>query len=257
MAIFAFYKILMNAVLKPRTLFLLIAFSFSSLYLFSQKNVDHQSLVWTRYSLKLKFDDHWSASQELEERTYWFPWRQHQFVSRSMGRYQFKNGFGIGGGFAYFLQALPQDPDVKEYSNQPEIRPEFELSYVHNLSDKISINHRHWTELRYFKIEDENYAFGNYRFRYKLELQYKPNKTITIKVFDEIFINAGNNISNNVFDQNRIGASIQYMPFKNFGFELGYINWYQQRPTGVDFYDRNIVRFTIHQIIDLSTPKKA
>ncbi len=241
----------MNALVKWRHFVLLVAITLISISVHSQKNVEQQNLVWTRYSLKLKFDSHWSASQELENRTYWFPWRQHQFVSRSMGRYQLKNGFGIGTGFAYFLQALPQDPEVKEYSNQPEIRPEFELSYMHNISDKISINHRHWTELRYFKLEDEDYEFGNYRFRYKLELQYRPSTTITFRAFDEIFINAGKNITNNVFDQNRIGASILYMPWKNFGVELGYIKWYQKQPSGIDFYDRNIIRFTIHQTIEL------
>ncbi len=229
---------------------------FTTFFSFAQKNVDHQDQFWVRYSLSLKFNEHWSATQDIEERTYWFPWRQHQFVLRSMARYKFDNGFGVGGGFAYFLQTLPQDPNQPIDYTQPELRPEFELSYNQKISDKISINHRYWTELRYFKLPEEDYTFGNYRFRYKLELQYKPSKTITLRAFDEIFINAGKNITDNTFDQNRYGVSIQYMPIKNFGLELGYINWFQQRPSGIDFYNRDIVRLTIHQTIDLNTSKK-
>ncbi len=221
----------------------------------SQKNIDHQSLLWTRYQLKLKIDDHWSASQELEERTYWFPWRQHQMVSRSMAQYHLGNDWNLGAGLTYFRQALPQDAHRPVSYTQPELRPQLEVGYKQQLSEKFNVQHRYWTEFRSFKAENEDFKFGNFRMRYKLEFQYQPTGKMTFKVYDEIFINAGKNIVNNTFDQNRIGTSVQYMPLKNFGFELGYINWYQQRPSGVDFYDRNIVRFTIHQTIDLRTPK--
>lgn len=222
---------------------------------YSQKNIDHQSLLWTRYQLKLKIDEHWSASQELEERTYWFPWRQHQFVSRTMAQYQLGKGWNVGAGFAYFRQALPQDAHKNVSYTQPEVRPQFELGYKQQLSIKFNLQHRYWTEFRFFKPENEDFQFGNYRMRYKLELQYVPTDKITLKAYDEIFINFGKNIVYNTFDQNRIGASIQYMPLNNLGFELGYINWFQQRPSGVDYFERNIIRLTIHQTIDLNKSK--
>jgi hypothetical protein len=246
----------MNAILKMRNLVLLVFLAFITTHSYSQKNVDHQSLLWTRYQLKLKIDDHWSASQELEERTYWFPWRQHQFVSRSMAQYHLGNGWNVGGGLTYFRQALPQDAHKSVAYTQPELRPQLEVGYKQSISEKFSIQHRYWAELRSFKAENEDFKYSNIRMRYKLEFQYQPTSKVTIKAYDEIFINFGENIVYNKFDQNRIGASVQYMPLKNFGFELGFINWYQQRPSGIDFYDRNIVRFTIHQTIHLRTPKK-
>lgn len=222
---------------------------------YSQKNIDHQRLLWTRYQLKLKIDEHWSVSQELDERMYWFPWRQHQFVSRTSAQYQLGKGWNVGTGLAYFLQALPQDAHKNVSNTQTEVRPQFELGYKQQLSRKFNLHHRYWTEFRYFKIEKEDLQFGNYRMRYKFELQYLPTDKITLKVYDEIFINLGKNIIYNTFDQNRIGTSIQYMPLKNLGFELGYINLFQQRPTGVDFYERNIVRFTIHHNIYIKKSK--
>ena len=50
----------------------------------TKKNVDTQHLLWTRYYLKLKINDNYQIRQELEERTYWFPWRQHQFIQGSV-----------------------------------------------------------------------------------------------------------------------------------------------------------------------------
>jgi hypothetical protein len=246
----------MNAIVMMRNYVFLTLLALFTLPVFSQKNIDHQSLVWTRYQLKLKIDDHWSASQELEERTFWFPWRQHQLVSRSMAQYQLGSGWNLGGGLTYFRQALPQDAHKEVTYTQPELRPFLEVGYKQSLSEKFNVQHRYWSEMRNFKPENEDFKYGNVRMRYKLEFQYQPTPKVTIKAYDEIFINFGENIVYNKFDQNRIGASVQYMPLKNLGFELGYINWYQQRPSGVDFYERNIVRFTIHQTFNLRTTKK-
>lgn len=48
-------------------------------------------------------------------------------------------------------------------------------------------------------------------------------------------LNAGKSIVRNIFDQNRIGFSARYNFNKRVGIEIGYINWFQQRPSGIDF----------------------
>ena len=221
----------------------------------AQKNVDNQHLLWTRYYLKIKLNDKYQIGQEVEERTYWFPWRQHQFISRTHLEKKLEKGWSVGTGFSYFLQALPQDPEITNYSNQVELRPQLELGYKQSISENLSITHRYWSEFRFFEQPNGSFEYGNNRTRYKIELRYTPNSKLSLIAFDEIFINMGGKIVQNVFDQNRLGASIQYMPNENFGFEWGYFNWYQQRKSGVDFYNRDIVRFTIHQTINLNKSK--
>jgi len=217
----------------------------------AQKNIDTQHLLWTRYSLKLKLNDNYQLRQEIEERTYWFPWRQHQFVTRTFAERKLGKGWNAGLGFTYFLQSLPHDPEITDFTNQLELRPQFELAYRQIISEKMVLHHRYWSEFRFFEQPNGSFEYGNNRMRYKLEIRYSPIQKLTLKTFDEIHINIGSKIVQNVFDQNRYGASIQYMPIENFGFELGYFNWYQQRKSGVDFYNRHIVRFTIHHIISI------
>jgi len=235
---------------KP-LVFLLILLSFLSTSLFAQKNTTTQELLWSRYYLKLKINDLYQIRQEIEERTYWFPWRQHQFVSRTFVERKLGKGWNSGLGFTYFLQSLPHDPEISDYTNQLELRPQLELAYKQNLTEKVILHHRYWGEFRFFEKTNGSFEFGNTRLRYKIELRYSPISNITIKVFDEIHLNIGEKIIQNVFDQNRYGASIQYMQLQNFGFELGYFNWFQQRRSGVDFYNRHIVRFTIHHTLNL------
>lgn len=221
----------------------------------SQKKTEDQSLLWLRYQLKLKLSPKWQLTQEAEERTYWFPWRQHQFLVRAMLIRKLGMNWDGGIGFTYFEQSLPHDPKSKDYHNITELRPQLELSYKQKLSDEFELSHRYWSEFRITEQEDGHFKYSNNRSRYKLELGYAPFEVLKLKAYDEIMFNIGSQITYNVFDQNRLGLSVQYMLSPNLGVELGYINWFQQRPSGEEFYNRNIVRVTVYQTIDLNTKK--
>ena len=130
-----------------------------------------------------------------------------------------------------------------------------ELAYKQTLSEKFLVHHRFWSEFRFLASEPDSYTYANTRLRYKIELKYTPLKKVSLKAFDELFINAGNTIVNNVFDQNRIGSSIQFMPLDHLGFEIGYFNLFQQQKSGIDFYNRDIIKFTIHHTITVKKNK--
>lgn len=236
-------------------LFAIFLFGLFSENVNAQKNIENQHLLWTRYYLKLKLNDNYQLRQEIEERNYWFPWRQHQFVSRTFADRKLGKGWNAGLGFTYFIQSLPQNPEIKDFNNYLELRPQIEIAYKQSISDKIILQHRYWSEFRFFEQANRSFEFGNNRTRYKIEIRYSASQKLTIKAFDEIHINIGSKIVQNIFDQNRYGASIQYMPIENFGFELGYFNWFQQQISGVDFYNRNIVRLTIHHNLNFKNPK--
>jgi hypothetical protein len=221
----------------------------------AQKNVDTQHLLWIRYNLKFKLSANYQIRQEIEERTYWFPWRQHQFVTRTFVERNLGKGWNVGLGFTYFLQSLPHDPEITDFTNDLELRPQLETAYKQTISEKVIIHHRYWSEFRFFEQPNGTFEFGNNRTRYKFEIGYSLIPSVTLKVFDEIHINIGGKTVQNVFNQNRYGASVQYMPIENLGFEFGYLNWYQQRISGVDFYNRHIVRFTIHHSINFEKSK--
>ncbi|BDD06723.1 DUF2490 domain-containing protein [Aureibacter tunicatorum] len=231
------------------TLFALIFFHLSLTNINAQKNIDSQKLLWIRYFLKLKLTETYQIKHEFEERTYCFPWRQHQFVSRTHLARKMNYGWNTAIGFTYFVQSLPHDPEISNFENNIELRPQLEVANKQPISSKFSIHHRYWSEFRFFEQPDHSFDFENIRIRYKLELRYALSKQLTVKAFDEIHLNIGKKITQNVFDQNRYGTSIHYMPVENFGFEIGYFNWYQQRASGIDFFNRHIIRFTIHHEI--------
>lgn len=77
------------------------------------------------------------------------------------------------------------------------------------------------------------------------------NQSLKLKVYDELLVNAGKSIVYNRFDHNRIYAGLSYAVLKGIEVEAGYLNWYQQRPAGDQFYNRHILNFAFIHRIDL------
>ena len=231
-------------------------FFFTLYSLYAQKSIDHQQLLWVRYNLKLNLNQSFTLQQEFEERTYWFPWRQHQFLSRTHLEKSVGNNWKLGVAFAYLEQSLPNNPNIKNYDKVGELRPQLEISNCQNLINKLSLEHRFWMEFKFFEQSNNTFDFGYVKTRYRLEFRYELFNNTMLKVFDEIHLNLGQEIVNNVFDQNRYGSSIQIMTSNNLGFELGYLNLFQQKQTSGSFYNRDIIRFTIHNNFNLKKSKK-
>lgn len=219
----------------------------------AQKNVEKQDLLWVRYLVKAKISDKYQVRQEVEERTYWFPWRQHQLVMRTLLERKLGKAWNVGGGFTYFQHSLPNNPDVEVVQKKLELRPQVEVIYQQSLAPKFSIQHRYWYEWRFFQNESKGFDHTSNRIRYRLELSYLPHPKITLKVFDEIHLHLSSKITPNVFDQNRVGGSIIYMPSPNYGIEVGYLNWFQQKPNSQkDFFSRDITRITFHHTLQFT-----
>ena len=64
------------------------------------------------------------------------------------------------------------------------------------------------------------------------------NKTPYVALYDEIFVGFGENVNENIFDQNRIGVLLGYKFNKNLRVEGGYLN--QTLQLGREVGGRNV-----------------
>ena len=55
--------------------------------------------------------------------------------------------------------------------------------------------------------------------------------------------------------KNRIYLAVNYKLNNSYAVELGYMNWFQQQKSGTDFYNRDILRFSLFHSIDLKKEK--
>ncbi len=217
------------------------------------KSVEHQDLLWTRYLVNFEVDEKWTPFLDVEERMYMFPFRQHQFLPSIGVNYQLNSGFSLTPDLLYFEMLTPQDPDAITKAIQREWRPQLALNYKHQISSTpFTFLSRFKSEWRFKKRSTENnYKYRVLRLRMRMGLSYQINAKYTATVLEEILINAGDQLVYNVFDQNRLSAEIAYQLSPKFKFITGYMYWFQQRASGVDFFSRDIIYFTLKHNLKL------
>jgi hypothetical protein len=223
------------------------------------KQVTNQSLYWIRYYNQLSLSEKWTWHNEFEDRRFFEHNQQQHFIIHSRMHYKILQNADVALGLTYSLQS-PQDPNAKSDLVVPEIRPVQEINYGTSITKRLTIQHRLRIEERFIqknngKVLSDGYDF-NFRFRYRLQANYKltkeeSKKPTTLKLSNELMINAGNTIVYNQFDQNRACLGIEQSLSKNVSVELSYLHWFQQRATGYQFFDREIIRFTIYHKIKL------
>lgn len=228
---------------------------------FGQKQVTHQSQYWVRYFGKYKLSDDWSLNLEVEDRRFFKNNRQSNwFLPRVAVERKLGKGWAAGAGFSYYLASSPADPDQETVVTAPEWRPHQYLTSSQNLGD-LGIQHRFQFEERWIhnststELTDGYHYQGRARYRFQLKYPLIKQKsaagTLTAVAFDEILLNVGHSIVANTFDQNRIYAALNYGISKSFQVELGYLNWFQERSSGQQYYHRDIARLTIYHNLKL------
>lgn len=228
--------------------------------LFAQKQIANKGQYWARYYGKYKFSPNWGVNLEIDDRRFFKDNRQANWVlprvtiNRKLGE-----GWDVGLGFTYYNSSNPADPSKPIAVTVPELRPHQELNYTQKIK-KLSISQRfrieeRWTHNATTSELTAGYSFKG-RFRYQLQLNYlliNPMDDVgalSVKTSDEIMLNLGRSIVQNIFDQNRAYVGLNYGLIKNFQVELGYMDYFQERSSGTQYYHYKIARLTIYHTIN-------
>lgn len=226
----------------------------------TEKNIDHQSILWTRYYNQLLLNEKWSLHTEFDNRVFLKPVKENLYVIRIQGRYKINEHLEAGIGFTHFSVAT-QEPEVSNTFKTPEYRGQQDITWKLNVN-KVTLLQRLQAEERFIhNANKESLLPGStftWRFRYRLQADYtfwkKENQYLKTIFSEEIMFNAGKSIVKNTFDQNRVYAALQYGINKNIALELGYLNSFQRRANGIDYFNRDIIRFSVFHKIKI--PKK-
>ncbi|KIC03039.1 hypothetical protein OA88_05225 [Flavobacterium sp. JRM] len=222
----------------------------------TKKNIDQQTLTWIRYYNILPLSQKWSLHSEIDNRNFTNPIHENLWVLRVQGRYRANKLIDLGGGFAYF-NVNTQNTEIDPNFSIPEYRAQQDVTLINDIA-KITFHNRFQLEERFIhKANQEELLDGysfSFRFRYRLQSTFtlweKEKRSLKGTISDEVLFNFGKEIKRNTFDQNRIYAALRYHFNPNVGLELGYLKNFQRRASGVDFYDRDIIRLTLYHRIN-------
>jgi hypothetical protein len=240
--------------MKKNRLYILITLIFNYSALFSQeKKTVNADMVWLGYYNSVKINTKFSINSDFQARTRNSQW--YQFLGRTGVVYALSDRVFLLAGFSTFL--YPQNNDVTIL--RKEWRPWEEIMFTDNIG-RLKIIHRFRLEERYNQqvVKDkltDSYSF-NYRFRYKLDLQYplfrkdKTSHVFFANIGNELMINAGKIIKYNYFDQNRTWIGLNFVLNQQFTFQLQYMHIWQQQSNGYTLEDDNVLRFNIYHTIN-------
>ena len=262
-----------------RILFLFLIFLF-----FNQitAQIANQTNGWIIYNGNHKITEKIGLNTEII-------WRRSDFLSKPLQHetrlaidYNFNKIIRFTAGWAYV--------DTFAYGDfEKELTPKYNQYrfYENDIWEQLQLKHENIGRFAFdsrFRLEQrwiENKAkdiYGNYvidnesisgtnakpiKFRQRLRYMYRvqvpisnsemKDNTLFFAASDEIFLNFGTGISNNVFDQNRLSLGFGWRFNKDFNIQTGYLNQFIERGDGI--HKENNHTFQLNLMYNLNFTK--
>ena len=231
---------------------LLIAFSG-----FSQKQITYTEQVWLGYYNQTRFSNKWGLWVDVHLRTKEdFFTNFSQAIGRAGVTYYLNDNTKLTAGYAY-VNHFPAD--AHKNISQPEHRPWQQLQW-HTKYQKLRLMQWIRLEERFRrKIENDDELAEGYNFNWRVRYNFLAAFPLSKKAFapktwsfvlnDELHINAGKEVVNNYFDQNRFFAGFSYHLNAHDNIQIGYMNVFQQLPAASSYKSIHAARlFYFHNL---------
>ena len=240
------------------TRFIFAVFSFLGICHSTAVQTTTQQALWYGYTLGVRISSNWWNETEFMERHLINPIEQSQFLIRTRFHKKLSDSinFGFGGSlFLFYQNGSMNHPSF----NRPELRPHGEVNLKKSFGalgfeNRIRIEARYFQNLNSQKSGlEEGCHFTAARIRYRLQAIFpmgilSQNRSVNLKIADEIMAMLGGDFEKISFDQNRISLDLSIELSPRVSLDFGYVNWYQAKSTG-GYLEQHIIRTVLkHQI---------
>ena len=225
----------------------------------AQKNTTHEQQVWLGYFNQTRLTNKWGFWLDAHLRT-----KEDFFtdLSQAIGRvgvtYYINDATKLTAGYA-FINHFPAEghEDVSQPEHRAWQQLQWHTKYGGNrLMQWIRLEERNRKKILNDSTLAEGYSF-NYRVRYNMMFEIPLLKTANVPkstslvLNDEVHINFGKQVVYNYFDQNRFFAGLKYQVTSTDNFQFGYMNVFQQLPSGNNYRSVHTGRFFYFHNLDL------
>ena len=218
------------------------AFLFISFFILNSLNAqnnrtsNYNSIGWYNYFGTFKVSEKFGIHTEYQFRRNEIITEWQQSLLRVGVNYQLNPNIQFRLGYAWIetfpYGEIPINGMGKDFT-------EHRLFQMATITDKVGIldlSHRFMLEQRWIgtysnadlTTEDEYVFLNRFRYMFRLQIPLKgseiKDKTPYLAAYDEVFIGFGENVNENVFDQNRIGILLGYQFNSSLRVEGGYLN---------------------------------
>jgi len=202
--------------------------------------LDHNALAWFTYAGDHKLNAKWAVHTEAQWRRVQLVAHPQQLLLRLGGIYKLAKEVKLGGAYTYLVTyPYGRYPTAALGQPNPEHRAYEDITFGADYG-WLRLTHRLRLEQRWLGLLDParptevaSWQYQN-RARYQLAGQLAlqgatlDDNELYVNFFDELFIGFGPNVSQNIFNQNRISGGLGYQFTKDFQLELNYLNQWTQ-----------------------------
>ncbi len=241
--------------------------------MFSQNNSrinDNNNIGWFNFNSTFKVSSKFNLNLEYQWRRDDLVKKWQQSLLRIGVSYNLNPNIQLRVGYGW-IETFPYgDYPINPYSKNFTEHRIYEMVTLNNKLSIVDFSHRFMLEQRWVGrysnadlTHEDEFLLMN-RLRYMIRLQIPligksiEDKTPYLATSNEIFIGFGQNVNENIFDQNRFAVLMGYRCNKNLKFEVGYLN--QTLQLGREIGGRNVFQnnngFIISTIMNFDFTKK-
>jgi hypothetical protein len=221
---------------------------------------DHNNIGWFTYTGTFKLNDKFSIHTEYQFRRDEIINNWQQSLIRVGVNYSLNTNLTFRLGYANIETFNYGDFPINAMGKNFTEHRTFQVATITDKINKIDLSHRFMLEQRWvgrytdpLLTKEDDWLFTNrLRYMFRLQIPLKgnaiDNQTPYIAAYNEVFIGFGNNVNENIFDQNRIGVLVGYKFSPSVRIEGGYLNQIVQ--LGREIEGRNVFQYNNGIIIN-------
>ena len=257
--------------MKKFIIFIILIGFTSVLFAQNSRINEKNNIGWYNFNTTLKLNSKLGIHTEYQWRRaeYFKNWQQS--LLRLGINYQLNQAIQLRAGYAW-IETFPYgETPLNGFGKDFTEHRIYEMATLNNKVSVVDFSHRFMLEQRWIgkytnsnlDTEDQFLFSNRFRYMFRMQLPLKGNsisdKTPYFAVYDELFVGFGENVNENIFDQNRFGILLGYKFNNNFRIETGYLN--QTLQLGREISGRNVFQsnsgFIISTILNFDLSKSA
>ena len=221
------------------------------------KHIEDREQLWVAYFNQTRFSNKLGLWTDVQYRmTEKFIDRPFQLLLRPALTYFIKDNLRINVGYAFISHNPAQGLHTTRYEHRPWQQIWWNQKYPGLTTLQWLRLEQRFNEKIVSDVKQDGYNY-NFRVRYNFSFfvpfvgKEMKAKTPFATLGNELFLNFGDRIVYNTFDQNRLFVGLGYQFTPHVNVQLGYLNVYQQESSGSNYSSSHAIRLAMFHNLDL------
>jgi hypothetical protein len=221
------------------------------------KHIEDREQLWLAYFNQTRLSNKFGLWTDIQYRmTENFAQRPFQLLIRPAVTYYIKDNLRLNVGYSHITHYPAEGMRTTRYEHRPWQQIWWNQKYTGLTTLQWLRFEQRFNERVVADIKEDGYNYNfrvRYNFSFFIPLKGKEMKAKTpfASIGNELFLNFGERVIYNTFDQNRLFVGFGYQFTSHTNLQFGYLNVYQQESSGSNYLSLHAIRLAVFHNLDL------